>query len=128
MYSKMSYILNQTRSWKLQVCLYIYDLLLDNKLCWSKQSDTLVPRLLWRISTARTFTAQKMKFSIKDFSNNCDQIRRKLRIWSHLLKKFLTKNWSFCAVIRARKTKSKFFQVSLNIMKFFYRIFLSLAN
>ena len=128
MYTKMSYILNQTRRWKLQLCLYFYDLLLDNKLCWSKQSDTLVPRLLWRISTARTFTAQKMKFSIKDFCNNCDQIRRKLRIWSHLLKKFLTKNWSFCAVIRARKTKSKFFQVTLNIMKFFYRIFLSLAN
>ena len=33
------------------------------------------------------FTAQKMKFSIKDFSSTCDQIRRKLRIWSHLLKK-----------------------------------------
>ena len=128
MYTKMSYILNQTGSWKLQVFLYFYDLLLDNKLCRSKQNDTLVPRLLWRISTARTFTAQKMKFSIKDFCSKCDQIRRKLRIWSHLLKNFLTKNWSFCAVIRARKTKSTFFQVTLNIMKFFYRIFLSLAN
>ena len=32
-------------------------------------------------------TAQKMKFSIKDFSSKCDKIRRKLRIWSHLLKK-----------------------------------------
>ena len=30
-------------------------------------------------------TAQKMKLSIKDFSRKCDQIRRKLRIWSHLL-------------------------------------------
>ena len=30
---------------------------------------------------------QKMKFSIKDFFSKCDQIRRKLRIWSHLLKK-----------------------------------------
>ena len=27
-------------------------------------------------------TAQKMKFSIKDFFSKCDQIRRKLRIWS----------------------------------------------
>ena len=26
-----------------------------------------------------------MKFSIKDFFCKCDQIRRKLRIWSHLL-------------------------------------------
>ena len=32
-------------------------------------------------------TAQKMKFPIKDFFSKYDQIRRKLRIWSHLLKK-----------------------------------------
>ena len=32
-------------------------------------------------------TAQKIKFSIKDFSRKCDQIRSFLRIWSHLLKK-----------------------------------------
>ena len=44
-------------------------------------------------------TAQKMKFSIKDFVNECDQIRRKLRIWSYLLKKSLIENffvqWTF---------------------------------
>ena len=28
-----------------------------------------------------------MKFSIQEFFSTCDQIRRKLRIWSHLLKK-----------------------------------------
>ena len=44
-------------------------------------------------------TAQKMKFSIKDFFSNCDQIRRKLRIWSYLLKKSLTENFIFCAVL-----------------------------
>ena len=43
-------------------------------------------------------TAQKMKFSIKDFFSKCDQIRRKLRIWSHLLKKSLMENFIFCAV------------------------------
>ena len=26
-----------------------------------------------------------MKFPIKDFFSKCDQIRRKLRLWSHLL-------------------------------------------
>ena len=26
-----------------------------------------------------------MKFSVKDFFSKCDQIRRKLRIWSHFL-------------------------------------------
>ena len=45
-----------------------------------------------------TDTTQKMKFSIKDFFSKCDQIRRKLRIWSHLLKKFLIENFTFCAV------------------------------
>ena len=44
------------------------------------------------------FTAQKMKFSIKDFFIKLDQIRRFLRIWSHLLKKFLMENFIFCAV------------------------------
>ena len=43
-------------------------------------------------------TAQKVKFSIKDFFSKCDQIRRKLRIWSHLLKKFLMESFIFCEV------------------------------
>ena len=29
------------------------------------------------------YTAEKMKLSIADFFSKCDQIRRKLRIWSH---------------------------------------------
>ena len=45
-------------------------------------------------------TTQKMKFSIKDFFSKCDQIRRKLRIWSHLLKKSGMENFSFCAVCK----------------------------
>ena len=43
-------------------------------------------------------TAQKMKFSIKNFFSKCDQIRSLLRIWSHLLKKFLIENFISCAV------------------------------
>ena len=39
-----------------------------------------------------------MKFSIKDFFSKCDQIRSSLRIWSHLLKKFIMENFIFCAV------------------------------
>ena len=38
---------------------------------------------------------KKMKFSIQDFFSKCDQIRRKLRIWSHLLKKSLMENFNF---------------------------------
>ena len=43
-------------------------------------------------------TAQKGKFSIMNFFSKCDQIRRKLRIWSHLLQKSLMDNFIFCAV------------------------------
>ena len=43
-------------------------------------------------------TAQKMKFSIKDVFSKCDQIRRKLWIWSDLLKKSLMENLIFCPV------------------------------
>ena len=39
--------------------------------------------------------AQKMKFSIKDFFSKCNQICRKLRVWSHLLKKSLWKTSFF---------------------------------
>ena len=42
--------------------------------------------------------SQNMKFSIKDFFSECDQIHRKLRFWSHLLKKSLMENFIFCAV------------------------------
>ena len=43
-------------------------------------------------------TAQKIKLSVKNFFWKCDQIRSFLRIWSHLLKKSLMKNFIFCAV------------------------------
>ena len=47
-------------------------------------------------------TAQKMQFSITDFCSKCDQIRRKLRIWSHLLKKSVMENFSFYVVQLSR--------------------------
>ena len=43
-------------------------------------------------------TAQKVKFSIKDFLCKCDQIRSFLRIWSHLLKKSSMESFIFRAV------------------------------
>ena len=39
--------------------------------------------------------APKMKFSIKNLLNKGGQIRSLLRIWSHLLKKFLMKNFIY---------------------------------
>ena len=49
--------------------------------------------------TYRKYIAQKMKFSIKDFFSKCDQILSFLRIWSHLLNKFLMENFILCAVV-----------------------------
>ena len=50
-------------------------------------------------NAASDFTLEMNKFSFKDFFSNCEQILRKLRIWSHLLKKSLKENFIFCAVI-----------------------------
>ena len=44
-----------------------------------------------------------MKFSVKNFFSKCDQIRKKLRIWSHLLKKSLMENFIFCAVTSMKR-------------------------
>ena len=51
-------------------------------------------------------TAQKMKFSFKDFFSKCDQICRKLRIWSHSRKKSLMENFIYCAVPLTWPTRS----------------------
>ena len=53
----------------------------------------------WCLSPFKHFTAQKMKFSIKDFFSKWDQMRSFLRIWSHLLKKSLMECFIFCAVV-----------------------------
>ena len=50
------------------------------------------------------FTARKLKFSVKDFFIKRDQIRSFLRIWSHLQKKSLLKNFIFCTVFNVNGT------------------------
>ena len=40
----------------------------------------------------------KKKFSIKNLLSKSDQIRMKLRTWSHVLKKSLIENFYLCAV------------------------------
>ena len=62
-------------------------------------SESFVKNCLDNTYNYYIHTAQKMKFSIKDFLSKCDQIRRKLRICLHLLRKSLMKNFIFRAVI-----------------------------
>ena len=45
-----------------------------------------------------TNTRRKMKCFMKFFFSKCDQIRRKLRIWSHLMKKSSMENFIFWAM------------------------------
>ena len=52
-----------------------------------------------------------MKFSIKDLFSKYDQIHSFLRIWSHLLKKSLMKDFIFCAVKRIQISSTFKYQV-----------------
>ena len=51
--------------------------------------------ILWKLFQWTGITAHKMKFSIKEFFSKYDQIHSLLRIWWHLLKKFLMGNFIF---------------------------------
>ena len=64
-------------------------LTLNNKYLWS---------ILMSLRPSWSDTAQKMKFSTKDFFSKCDQICNFLRIWSHLLEKSLMESSIFCVV------------------------------
>ena len=56
-----------------------------------------------------TYTTQKMTFSIKDIFSKYEQIRRKLRIWSYLLKQSFMENFIYlcCDVKPSNKEKAK---------------------
>ena len=43
----------------------------------------------------------KMNFSIKGLFSKYDEIRRKLRIWSNLVRKSLMENFIFCEVVNS---------------------------
>ena len=53
---------------------------------------------VWTVVLFLPTTEQKMKFSLKNFFSICNQIHRKLRIWSYLLKKSLMKTFTFCTL------------------------------
>ena len=63
---------------------------------WLKNYTNQVYKLLEKKSTLTL--QKKMKLSVKDFFSQWDPIHRKQWIWSHLLKKSLMDNFSFCAV------------------------------
>ena len=72
-----------------------------------------------------------MNFPIKDFFSKCDQIPRKLRIWSHLPKKSVMKNFIFCAVVISNITIKAFLiriVTSVRIFKLRVSTFFTLSS
>ena len=65
---------------------------------WGKLKNLLGMKLKTGVLYCFFHSAQKMKFSFKDFFSKCDQFRCFLRIWSNLLKKSLMENFIFCPV------------------------------
>ena len=83
--------------------------------------------LLFAIFTGLTLT-KDLKFSIKDFFSKCDQIRRKLQIWSHLLKKSLIENFDFCAekLNQNRSLLVFFIRIYISIFHYFMQDFMAI--
>ena len=65
------------------------------------------------------YTAQKIKFSIKDFFSKCDQIGSFLQIWSYLLEKSVMENFIFCAVLYLVLDRDHYQMFSLSLTLFF---------
>ena len=91
----LSYYQSQT----FETCLISCSVTLRNPYSLISCSVTLRNPSVERDICMETYTAHKMKFFIKYFFSKCDQIRIKLRIWSHLLKKSSMEKFIFCAVI-----------------------------
>ena len=68
-------------------------------------------------TSKKYYTAQKNEFLFKDFFIKCDQIRRILQIWSHLLKKSLIENFIFmqCKILTVWAKYKGVFRIMLNI-------------
>ena len=98
----------------------------------SFQECVLAPQLFSTVETEK-LTVQHMglqkslhKNIIKDFFSKCDQIRRKLRIWSHLLKKL----WKTCflSAVRGFSVAYKLFDFAWNYPIITLRNEFSMAN
>ena len=68
------------------------------------KNENIKLSMIWKM----LYTAKNMMFSIKDV------FRSFLRTWSHLLKKFLTENFIFCAVLIIKKILFELFGVKQN--------------
>ena len=70
----------------------------EEKLQFSNQSHTAMPRHFLSNNSFRDTMHKKSSFSLRISSVNVTKSAVSLWIWSHLLKKSLNENFSFCAV------------------------------
>ena len=99
---KISFIFCEFSHYKVFFFWYVADFFFNVSVT-IRLSVTRVLDITWYTSCI----VQKINFSIKDFPSKCDQIHRKLQIWSHLLKKSLMKNFIFCAVVISKLVRWK---------------------
>ena len=87
--------------------MYYFEKHLEIVLCKINKAIDLIGKLqnlLPRLALITLYKAfvplhKKIKFFIKDFFRKCNQIRRFLRIWSHLLKKSSMENFHFLSSV-----------------------------
>ena len=70
----------------------------------------------YEMPKSEAHTAQKMKFSIKNFSSKCDQIHSFLRIWSHILEKSLMEGFFVCSDMKLLRTKKMGSAMKITLM------------
>ena len=68
----------------------------------------------WHYLELTDNTAQKMECSIKAFFGKCDQIRKFLRIGSHLLKTCLMEHFIFCGVLSVSFSETEKLTLSIS--------------
>ena len=111
-----------------------------NKLWWSNEKMETPLWVTWPLNDGVNcelyilnikcvlITAQKMKFSITDFFSKYDQIRRQLRIWSHLLKKSVNGRLHFLCSGWFMKYGSLKWNSSLKETALMLQIFISIVH
>ena len=103
-----------------KMCVHFSELLLlkcnENALKNITQNKIKSHFFSWKVLFLFCYTAQKMKFSIKDLFGKCGQSRSFLRIWSHLLKKCLMENFIFlCSTMFVKKFHHGSWQWSFDV-------------
>ena len=82
-----------------------------NDHCMNLQTDNLAKNIIHRIH----YAAQKVKFSITDFFNKCDQIRS-----LHLLKKSVMEYFILCAVLLTRIVEIHVILTVVHLLEFMH--------